>query len=273
MSVNQSDYSQYSVYGPDANCTLELCPAELSVYQYQPTLGGNVAFLVLFGVAMIIHIFMGLKWRTWFFVVCMFWGCVDEMIGYGGRIMLHKNPFSFTGFLMQIICITIGPTFFAAAIYITLYKMFSPLMTVLRHILYLGPEHARFRPKLYYWIFIPCDILSLVLQSVGGALSSSSEGGSQSAVNVSITGLSFQVFTLCVFIALAFEYAYRWVKARRATHQAAPLSRKFKIFVAFLSLSTILILIRCIYRIDELSEGYDGPLIHDEGLFIGLEGV
>lgn len=25
--------------------------------------------------------------------------------------------------------------------------------------------------------------------------------------------------------------------------------------------------------IDELSDGYKGPLIHDEGLFIGLEGV
>lgn len=52
-----------------------------------------------------------------------------------------------------------------------------------------------------------------------------------------------------------------------------PVSRSFKIFVWFLSLSTLLILIRCIYRIDELSDGYNGPLIHDQGLFIGLEGV
>ena len=29
----------------------------------------------------------------------------------------------------------------------------------------------------------------------------------------------------------------------------------------------------CCYRIDELSDGYNGPLIHNEGLFIGLEGV
>ena len=32
----------------------------------------------------------------------MFWGCIAEMIGYGGRIMLWEDPFSFTGFLMQI---------------------------------------------------------------------------------------------------------------------------------------------------------------------------
>lgn len=34
-----------------------------------------------------------------------------------------------------------------------------------------------------------------------------------------------------------------------------------------------LILVRCVYRIDELSDGYSGPLIHNEGLFVGLEGV
>ncbi|KAL8916347.1 MAG: hypothetical protein Q9208_008571 [Pyrenodesmia sp. 3 TL-2023] len=275
-----ADYSTYKIFGPSANCTLALCPASLSVYQYQPTLAGNICFLVFYGLAMIAHIAIGLRWRTWFFVVCMFWGCVSEMIGYGGRIMLHRNPFDFEGFLVQIICITLGPTFFTAAIYITLYKMYvflnqqlTPLTTETQSILYLGPQYARFRPKAYYWIFIPCDILSLVLQSVGGALSSTSEGDSSAAVNVSIAGLSFQVFTLLVFIALTFEYAYRWQKARRATPSPTPLSRAFKVFVGFLSLATVLILIRCIYRIDELSEGYSGDLIHNEGLFIGLEGV
>ena len=40
-----------------------------------------------------------------------------------------------------------------------------------------------------------------------------------------------------------------------------------------MTISITLILIRCIYRIDELSEGYTGPLIRNEGLFIALEGV
>lgn len=100
---SNTDYSNYVVYGPDANCTLALCPAELSVYQYRPSLAANVSFLVFFGLAMIIHLAMGLKWRrNFFFVICMFWGCVAEILGYGGRIMLWLNPFSFTGFLLQI---------------------------------------------------------------------------------------------------------------------------------------------------------------------------
>ncbi|KAI4177483.1 MAG: hypothetical protein LQ343_000464 [Gyalolechia ehrenbergii] len=235
MAANEADYSNYIVYGPEANCTLALCPVQLSVYQYQPTLAGNIAFLV---------------------------------------------------------CITLAPAFYTAAIYITLYKMYvlfpllfpsappgappptlSQKLNSFPRILYLGPEHARFPPKAYYWIFIPCDILSLVLQSLGGALSSTSEGSSQAAVNVSIAGLSFQVFTLLVFIALTLEFSFRWRKARRANPDRKHVSRAFKIFVWFLSLSILFILIRCLYRIDELSEGYSGPLISNEGLVIALEGV
>lgn len=111
-----------------------------------------------------------------------------------------------------------------------------------------------------------------MLQSIGGALSSDSSGSNNNAVDVSIAGLSFQVFTLCIFIALAIEYAVRYRRATRAGEQTE-VSGRFKIFVVFLSVAILLIFIRCIYRIDELSDGYSGPLIHDEGLFIGLEGV
>ena len=105
---------------------------------------------------------------------------------------------------------------------------------------------------------------------MGGALSSVSSGSSRTAVDVAIAGLSFQVFTLAVFICLAAEYAVRYIKAER---EARTLPIRFKIFLGSLSLAIVLILIRCTYRIDELSDGYDGPLIHDQGLFIGLEGL
>ena len=108
------------------------------------------------------------------------------------------------------------------------------------------------------------------MQSVGGALSSVSSGSSRTAVDVAIAGLSFQVFTLIIFIALAVEYGVRYWKAEGRTAQ---LPRKFRIFIFFLLAAIILILIRCSYRIDELSDGYEGPLIHNQGLFIGLEGV
>jgi hypothetical protein len=105
-------------------------------------------------------------------------------------------------------------------------------------------------------------------------MSTNSKGSSKSGVNIALAGLSFQVFTLSVFILLSLDYAVRYRKDCKAgTIPSTQVENKFKIFVGFLSLSIMCILIRCVYRIDELSDGYSGPLIHNQGLFIGLEGV
>lgn len=97
-----ADPDNWVVYGPDANCTLALCPVTAGVYQYRPSIAANVVFLVLFGIAMIIHAAQGLKYRTFTFGSLMVIGCISEILGYGGRILLWQNPFSFNGFLLQI---------------------------------------------------------------------------------------------------------------------------------------------------------------------------
>ena len=104
-------------------------------------------------------------------------------------------------------------------------------------------------------------------------MSSSSSGNSQVGVDIAIVGLAFQVFTLTVFIALALDYIIRYRRSQRIQSREKPVPNSFRIFLGFLILAILCILIRCAYRIDELSNGYSGPLIHDEGLFIGLEGV
>jgi hypothetical protein len=140
---------------------------------------------------------------------------------------------------------------------------------------YLDASYSRLSPAMYYYIFITCDIISLTLQATGGGMSSNSAGKSYIGVDIALAGLSFQVFTLTLFISLATDYAIRYSRGRRAAKEGehAELTTRFKVFVGFLSLTIVLILIRCVYRIDELSDGYNGPLIHNEGLFIGLEGV
>jgi hypothetical protein len=134
-------------------------------------------------------------------------------------------------------------------------------------IVHLDRSLSRFSPKLLYWIFIPCDIVSLALQAGGGGASSQSSGGNRTSVNVTLAGLSFQVFTLLCFIALSADYLVRYFRQNslRAT------DRRVKLFLFFLALGIFLILLRCAYRIDELSGGYFGPLFHEQGPFIGLE--
>lgn len=110
------------LFGPESNCTLDLCPIEWSVYQYRPSLPANAIFIVLYVLAMIAHIYLGIRWRERFFMIFMLLGCLFEIIGYIGRLVLYKNPFSFAGFMLQVVFVTSGPVFYTAAIYVTLSK-------------------------------------------------------------------------------------------------------------------------------------------------------
>ena len=137
--------------------------------------------------------------------------------------------------------------------------------------MYISIKSSRLRPNLFYYIFIPCDIVSLILQAAGGALSSTSNGSSDTGVNIALAGLAFQVFTLAVFTGLAIDYA----NSSHSVWRRAHLPRRFLIFVASLALATILIFVRCCYRLYELNGGYsrDSKALRDENLFIGLESV
>ncbi|KAI1102657.1 RTA1-domain-containing protein [Jackrogersella minutella] len=246
-------------FGPNANCTLDLCPLESSVLEYLPSLGGNITFICIFAVLLFVHSALGVLWKSWWFLACMTLGCLTEIIGYGGRVMLYYNPFSFAGFMMQIICIGCAPVFYSAAIYVTMAKIVENL----------DPSLSRIRPYLYYVIFITSDVFSLTLQGVGGGLSTSTSGSSQAAVDLSLVGLSFQVFSMVVFCALLADYMIRYSKSR----SRATISTRLRLFLIFLSIAIVLILARCGYRVAELSDGYTGGLIHNEPLFIGLDGV
>ncbi|KAH1666391.1 hypothetical protein KXV31_006407 [Aspergillus fumigatus] len=61
----------------------------------------------------------------------------------------------------------------------------------------------------YAIFFVSCDVIALILQSAGGALTSAAEDadGRQMGLNVMIAGLVFQVAALTLFIALASEFA------------------------------------------------------------------
>lgn len=111
---------QFIVFGPSANCTLELCPVEWSVYGYRPSIAANATFLALFATAMLVHIYLGIRWKTWWFMIFMILGCLLEIGGYVARIIMNDNPFIFIAFIIQIVCITCAPIFYTASIYVTL---------------------------------------------------------------------------------------------------------------------------------------------------------
>ncbi|EFY97412.1 hypothetical protein MHUMG1_03851 [Metarhizium humberi] len=245
--------------GPDTNCTLDNCPAEWSIYGFRPSLAANATFLGLFILVGLAHGYLGFRWRSWGFMGGMILGCLSEAIGYAGRIMLYNNPFSFVGFMVQIVCLTIAPVFYTASIYVTLSKT----------IMYFAPDLSRFNPQLFYWIFIPFDVICLILQAAGGAMSSNSNGDDRLGVNVSMAGLALQVVVLTAFVVCFADYMVRYVRSGRTRS----FGWRLNTFFLGLASSVLLILARCAYRVAELKDGYNGSLIREEIPFIILEGV
>lgn len=256
---------------PNRGCTLETCSPSQSVYGYRADLAATLFFLILFFISTVTYIVQGaiLRKSAYFFTGAMVLGGISETLGYVAKMLLWNDPFSGTGFKMSVVLLTFAPAFYAAGVYYTL-----------KHIcLTFSTELSRLRPKYYPWIFISCDLLSIVLQAIGGAISSATDDMTilDVGTNVMIAGLAFQVFTLLVFGCFAADYAlacYRHRDQLNAETTTLRASWRFRLFIVALWLAYLGILIRCAYRVAELVQGWsNNPILTNEGLFIGLDSV
>lgn len=188
-----------------ANCTLETCSVEeYGQIQYIPTLAGNAIYAGIFGVILLLQLVLGIRYKTWGYLVGMSCGLILEIIGYIARILLHDNIFENNYFIIYLVGLTIGPAFLAAAIYLCL----SRIITI------FGAEMSFLKPRTITLVFIICDLVSLLLQSAGGAIASVSDtkDGKQTGINVMIAGLASQVVSLTIFMAICLHFAWRVYK-------------------------------------------------------------
>ncbi|KAI8905399.1 putative RTA1 domain protein [Powellomyces hirtus] len=249
-------------------CTLDICPIEYAWIHYLPSLIGNSVYLAAFSVLFAAHIALALRYRTWGFSVGMIGGILLEILGYIGRVLLHRDPFNFDSFLLYLICLTIGPAFMSASTYLCLGR----IITV------NGSYLSRLSPRTYTIVFIICDFISLVLQSIGGAIASIADTKefSDVGVNIMIAGLVSQVVSLALFMACWAELAFKLRKTpeteKNPAFSSLRASRAFSAFRISLVVATVAIFIRSTFRVVELQGGFSGPIANDETLFMIFEG-
>lgn len=153
-----------SDYVPGFVCHLGTCSvAEWGFIHYQPSMIGNVLFLVIIDLLGAAHLVLNPMHHTGFFGVCMLLGLSSESAGYIARIMLHYDPFYRPYFLWYLISLSIGPVFIAAAIYLCLGRI----------VVVYGEEISRIKPRGYTLFFLGCDLIALSVQTVGGGIAAS----------------------------------------------------------------------------------------------------
>lgn len=87
-------------------------------------------------------------------------------------------------------------------------------------IIVYGEGFSRIKSKTYAIVFVTCDLLCLILQAAGGAVTATAgqdqDGLRRTGINIMIAGLAAQVASLGTFMALAIDYLWRLRRQRQS---------------------------------------------------------
>lgn len=243
-------------------------------YRYTPNRGVNIEFTVLFGLLVVAGIsqviyahrkFNGkierkkLRRYTGLMIPFIVGSCL-ECVGYVCRLISAQNLDALGPYIIQSIFILIGPAFYAATIYMVLGEI----------IRVLGAEVHAFIPVRYMTkIFVIGDVVSLLLQAAGGGIQG---GGTLEMLHLGekliIVGLFVQIAFFGFFIAVMGNFFIRCsmkpVQGAKAQECSSSFWLNWKFLLAELTLTSLFIMVRSIYRVIEYLQGNDGVLISDE---------
>jgi len=244
-------------------------------YGYDPSLAAGIVFTVVFFLSMLHHIWQTVRSRKWWYSALAL-GAFGEGLGWAGRAAAHHCPYNKTFFSLQIsiliICkhsiknvglhtsfrlIKLAPCFFSAACYYILGEMIKQY----------GRRYSPFSSTLYLVIFISFDLVSIIIQAIGGGMASKAggqdpPGNTAPGTHVMMAGIIIQLVSMSVFALLWLAYLWR--------AHAVGYSKTLVVATTF---AAFCIVVRNFYRSVELSQGWKGYLITHEVYFAVLDGA
>ncbi|GAA5990631.1 hypothetical protein JCM10908_003161 [Rhodotorula pacifica] len=216
-------------------------------YGYVPSISLAVVFLVVFGITSLLHLVQLVISRRYWWMVCMVIGGVLEVLGWAARLWAHWAPLSFNAYVMQICCLIIAPTFYSASLY------WAGGLAIA----HVAPQKSWLSGNAFKITFIIADVVSLVVQAVGGGMAGSAVGTTnvqqgRNGSNIMLAGIVIQLAVMVFYVAYMAFWAWRAkLEVKRA-------GRKFQIMLLGMLVASIGIIVRGCYRTPELEEGFSG---------------
>ncbi|KAI4859714.1 RTA1 like protein-domain-containing protein [Hypoxylon rubiginosum] len=230
--------------------------AGFKFYHYDPSFAAAVVFALLFCIATLRHIQLLSKNKTWYFFPFII-GCLFESGGYITRAVSARQTPDWTlmPYVIQSLLTLLGPTLFAASIYMILGRLIRFLE---------ADAYSMIRPRWLTKFFLLGDILSFFGQGGGGGiLATAKTESSQSLGNkVILLGLAIQVIFFGLFIIVTLVVHIRINKGPSPKSLATPAPWQKLLWVLYLT--SFLIMIRSIFRMVEYAQGSDGSLLQNE---------
>ncbi|KAF4263868.1 hypothetical protein KXW98_002499 [Aspergillus fumigatus] len=208
-----------------------------------------------------------------------------EAIGFISRSISAQHVSERTPYVLQFSLIILAPVLMAACCYILFGR-------ILFHV--VPPEARTFQlcwvpPRFITPIFVGFDIVALLLQLGGAVLITSADGTSSDAKdkfdrgrNIALIGVIVQMVAFGLFSLAAFRFNFtskRFAKPvdeqfeMLASNDAGPGGREksanWNALLRVVNFSTLMILIRSVYRLVEFTEGKNGYInLHEWCLYV-----
>ncbi|KAF5589038.1 rta1 domain protein [Fusarium subglutinans] len=178
----------------------------VNYYRYEPSLAANILFVVIFALSSGVHLFQIFKTRTWFFIPFLV-GSLFETIGFIGRaIGAEQAPdYTFGPYIMQSLLLLLGPTCYAASIYMILGRLIGMLK---------AEKHSLIRPNWLTKLFLLGDIISIALQGIGGGklADANTPDERRTGENIIIAGLTVQILFFGLFFIVTGLFHFQFLK-------------------------------------------------------------
>ncbi|KAF5537621.1 RTM1 [Fusarium mexicanum] len=185
-----------------------------------------------------------------------------EAIAFVSRaVSARESPnYTFGPCVVQNLLLLLGPTCYAASIYMGLGRYIRELE---------GEQFSLLKPNWLTKVFLVGDIVSIALQAVdGGKFVKVDTADNETTVeNVVIAGIMVQLVFFTLFIALATSFYYLFLNKSLVQPYG------WQKFMVVISVASALILIRSLFRMIEYIEGRDGELQSKEAYVYILDAI
>jgi hypothetical protein len=155
--------------------------------------------------------------------------------------------------------------------------------------------------KQYLGIFLGADVISLIMQAVGGGIASSSDAAKgddmEIGPNIMLAGIVFQLISMLFFVVIGTDFVYRVMADKpyafrttstRTNSLGSSTSNaekgivgnsqvnldRWRIFlIGGVGISSLAIIVRGIYRTAELAQGWGGSIMLTQNFQNFLDGL
>ena len=227
------------------------------LYKYAPSLALALTFLALFLLSTLLHTYQLLRTRVWYLLPLLIGGFC-EWIGYIGRAVSARETspsYTLGPYIIQSLLLLIAPIFFAASIYMEL-----------GHIILLanGEAHSPIRKRFLTVTFVMGDVFSFMVQSTGaGILTKKGEAHAAATGKwIIIGGLAIQLLFFGVFMVVGMVFHTR--VNRNPTGRSESPNVPWRKHMWTLYATSLLIMIRSVFRLVEYVQGTEGYLMRNE---------